>query len=383
MVFGTEALLRRKPGVKVAHNTATQILAYGVAGNLYLLLGGVPSFSVFSVNVMAFAISAPVLFFLNQGTMAVAIALSTGSHFKGTWRQLTHGNPFFDLVSSSFSILLAFLYVELGLKGFLIVFVPLLLVRHLLYMALRLEQTNRELLELMVKSIEARDAYTSGHSVRVSRLAETLAEEYGLQPRHIERTATAALLHDVGKIYEEYGRILRKRGRLDANEMQAIKSHPLKSAELVGTISSLRGEVQKTIRHHHESYDGTGYPDGLAGGDIPLGSRIIAIADTVDAMTTTRPYRKALPYPLVVRELQSRKGVQYDPELVDLFCSNARIAALVDGFIRERADELSRQEFDQVEPEIPAAAGSDSGIAAAGQSSQARRWRRPERVVNA
>jgi putative nucleotidyltransferase with HDIG domain len=382
-VFVAETAFRRKPPIKVAHNAAKEVVAVGTCGGLYVLLGGTPSMAVFSIDVPAFLLSVPVLFAINVGATALAISLSTGIRVKQAWHRLHHGNSIYDIAASTLSILLAFLYIQLGLKGFLIVFLPLLFVRYLLQITLQLEQTNRDLLELVVKSIEARDPYTSGHSVRVSKFAEAVSQELGLSSRQVERIATAALLHDVGKIYEEYGRILRKNGKLDASEMQAIRSHPLRSAELVGTISSLRGEVQQTVRHHHESYDGTGYPDGLAGDVIPLGSRIIAIADTVDAMTTTRPYRDALAYPLVARELQSRKGVQYDPKLVDLFCSSARVAALVDEFFRERAEGFSRAEPDRVEAEVPAAFGSDGRRAATGVPSQRPRWGDRERVVNA
>jgi putative nucleotidyltransferase with HDIG domain len=382
-VVVAEVLFRRKPAIKVIHNTAKEIIAVGSSGGLYLLLGGSPSLFTFSIHVPAFVLAVPVLFYVNLGTTAIVIALSTHSRLRETWQRLHHGNSLYDLASSSLSILLAFLYTGLGLKGFFVVFLPLLFVRYLLQVTLKLEQQNRDLLKLMVKSIEARDPYTSGHSVRVAKFAEAISHELGLNLRQVERIATAALLHDVGKIYEEYGRILRKDGKLSPAEMVAIRSHPLRSAELVGTISSLRGEIQQTVRHHHESYDGAGYPDGLAGEDIPLGSRIIAIADTVDAMTTTRPYREALPYLLVVQELQSRKGIQYDPRLVDVFCSSTRIAAIVEELLRERADGLEREEPRDVEPEVAAGIESGERRAARAQPTQRPRWGGRERVVNA
>src|SRR5204863_3987702 len=103
----------------------------------------------------------------------------------------------------------------------------------------------------------------------------------------------AALLHDVGKIYEEFAPLLRKEGRLTSEEMMTMRTHVVRSAELVETAARLRGSIQAMIRHHHENFDGSGYPDGLAGVRIPLGARIIMIADTIDAMTTDRPYRRA------------------------------------------------------------------------------------------
>ena len=108
-----------------------------------------------------------------------------------------------------------------------------------------------------------------------------------------------------------------------------MESHPVRSAELIGTISSLHGQVYKCVRHHHENFDGSGYPDGLAGEQIPLGARIIMVADTVDAMTTDRPYRKALPFERVFVELEKYSGKQFDPVVVTAFHKSAEIKRIM------------------------------------------------------
>ena len=136
----------------------------------------------------------------------------------------------------------------------------------------------------------------------------------GLSNRKCERLATAALLHDVGKIHEIYAPILRKPDKLTSEEWAIMKTHPIKSAELVDTVSQLK-DLVLPVRHHHENWDGTGYPDQLAGEAIPLWARIITIADTIDAMTTDRPYRKALTVDLVRIELASMAGRQFDPNM--------------------------------------------------------------------
>lgn len=138
-----------------------------------------------------------------------------------------------------------------------------------------------------------------------------------------------ALLHDVGKIYEEFAPLLRKESKLTKHEQFVMESHPARSAELVGTISSLRGYIERSVRHHHENYDGTGYPTGLRREEIPLGARIVMIADTADAMTTDRPYRRALSYERVVAELRRYEGKQFDPDLVDAFCDSSIIRAMI------------------------------------------------------
>jgi len=210
-----------------------------------------------------------------------------------------------------------------------VLIVPLFLVRHMYQMMQRVERVNRELLELMVKAIEARDPYTSGHSLRVSEYARTIARELGLSAKLVELTASAALLHDVGKIYEEFAPLLRKEGKLTPDERMLMQRHPARSAELAATIAEFRGPVELAIRHHHENYDGTGYPDGVSGRAIPIAARIIMVADTLDAMTTDRPYRKALSFERTMEEFRKFSGKQFDPELVEAVAASANLRRLL------------------------------------------------------
>jgi HD-GYP domain-containing protein (c-di-GMP phosphodiesterase class II) len=160
-------------------------------------------------------------------------------------------------------------------------------------------------------------------------MSRTIALELGLSARDIEQIETAALLHDVGKIHEEFAPLLRKEGRLTAEETALMQTHSTKSAELVGIISKFRGFVQESVRHHHERWDGQGYPSGLSSDAIPLGSRIILVSDTIDAMTTDRPYRKRLGLDVVVAELQKCRGTQFDPTVVDVVISSVAIRRLI------------------------------------------------------
>jgi putative nucleotidyltransferase with HDIG domain len=336
-------LFKRKPFVKVAFNTSKEIIAVGASGHLYVLLGGIPSLHVFAPSIPAFVAAALVFFPLDQGPTAVAIALSTRTRLREAWGRLSAGHQLFDLGASSVSLLLAFLYIQLDLWGPLLVVVPLLLVRHNYGLILQFEQVNRDLLVLMVKSIEARDPYTSGHSVRVSRFARTIAEELRLSAKQIDQVATAALLHDVGKIYQEFAPILRKEGKLEPKEVRLMQSHPVKGADLIGNVSSLRGEVQDAVRYHHEAFGGRGYPDRLSGQEIPLAARIITVVDTFDAMTTTRPYRAALSRQEAFAELYAMVGRQFDPKLVDLFCTSGRVASVIDEALRERPASPARE----------------------------------------
>lgn len=325
-----DTAIRRKPPIKVIFNFSAASVALGSAGATYVLLGGIPSLTDFQPNALAFFAASAVYFVLVQSSTVTAIALSSGVSVRATWQRIVGGSLLFDLVTGPIAILLAWLYVRLELIGVVIVIIPVFVVRRLYQINLRLEQVNGDLLELMVKAIEARDPYTSGHSVRVSKIARAMAHDYGLSAKQVEEVATAALLHDVGKIYEEFATLLRKEGRLLPHEQQMMRSHPVRSAELVSTISTMRGEVELAVRHHHESFNGNGYPDGLIGTQIPVGSRIIAIADTADAMTTDRPYRDALSFDEVITELRIQSGKQFDPALVELFCASDRVKAVLE-----------------------------------------------------
>jgi len=323
-----ETLIRRKELIKVLHNTSKEILAIGLAGALYASFGTTPSVVTFDPHVIGFLCAVSAYFIISNGATAIAIAFSTGSTIKEMFGRIVGKSFLYDLLASLLALLLAFLYSELAIFGLLIVIVPLYFVRHTNQINLRLEETNRDLLELMVKAIEARDPYTCGHSQRVSRLATALAKEVGLSFKEVERITTAALLHDVGKIYEEFAPVLRKDAGLTEEERILIESHPGRSAELVSTISSLRGTIEQCVRHHHEHFNGAGYPAGLVGDAIPLGARIVAIADTADAMTTDRPYRRALTLEALLAELKTQSGRQFDPQLVEAFRRSASVHSI-------------------------------------------------------
>jgi putative nucleotidyltransferase with HDIG domain len=174
-------------------------------------------------------------------------------------------------------------------------------------------QTIRALAE----AVDAKDAYTRGHSERVGVYASKIAREVGLPRELIERVYIAGLLHDVGKIgIRDY--VITKPDRLTAEEYEEIKRHPEIGAKILEPVSFL-SDVVDCVRHHHEWFDGSsrGYPDNLRGDRIPLPSRIILVADTVEAMTSDRPYRRGLGLETVVRELHKYSGSQFDPACVD------------------------------------------------------------------
>jgi putative nucleotidyltransferase with HDIG domain len=322
-------LLIGKPPIKIAFNVGQHIVSLVAATEVYLALGGQVPPSSLDQAFRPFVGLCIAYFTINSALVSGVVAISEGRRFAEVWVRNTWGLATYDLIASAFGLGIAWLYLRWGVPGLLYVVLPILFLRHTYLVNLQLQVTNRELLELMVKAIEARDPYTSGHSQRVSELARVLAREVGLHLKEVDNIATAALLHDVGKIYEEFAPILRKEGRLTPEEKRVMRSHPARSAELVGTISNLRGYVENCVRHHHENFDGSGYPDGLVGDEIPVGARIMLVDDTADAMTTDRPYRKALTYERVAEELVKYAGKQFDPGVVAVFRKSSTVRRLV------------------------------------------------------
>ena len=329
-----ESLIRRTP-TKAIFNVTQVMLSMAMAIGAYWILGGdsLLSYSALTFGEAARQILIPLLglvlcfFTLNAALVSGVIALSEGKSFFEVWRRNTLGMIAYDLLSAPVVLIFGWVYVRFGPLGALGLAIPLLGARQLYKANRQLETINQELLELMVKAIEARDPYTSGHSRRVAHYSKIIARAIGLNSRQIDRVATAALLHDVGKIHEAFAPILRKPGKLTADEWAIMQTHPAKSAELVSTVSHLR-DLVSSVRHHHENWDGSGYPDGLEGEAIPLESRIIMFADTIDAMTSDRPYRAALGEADVRAELIRMKGRQFDPDICEALLSSTLFALL-------------------------------------------------------
>ena len=211
-----------------------------------------------------------------------------------------------------------------------------------------LKRAARENHELFINSIralaaaiDAKDPYTRGHSERVARYSSQVAKEMGLSPEDVRRVRLSALLHDVGKIGID-DRILRKPTALTEEEFEIMKSHPVKGAAIMEVIPQLR-DVIPGMKHHHERWEGGGYPDGLAGEEIPLQARIVSVTDTFDAMTTTRPYQRAMDIRFVFQRLRDLAGNRFDPAVVE---------ALIHSYEKGELVPIAREEIPQEAPPL-------------------------------
>lgn len=315
-----EIASKRAP-IKATFNIAQAMFWVATAVLGYHYLGGVPLRASSSVNYPAFVVALAAFAFLHSAALAGVISISEAKSFLSVWWSGARVTVVADLLTLPFVYVFALLYANWGPVGAIAFMILALGYREINKVNWQLQQTNQELLQLMVMAIEARDPYTSGHSRRVARNARLIAQAMGMREKQVERVAVAALLHDVGKIHEVFAPILSKPGRLTAEENAIMQTHPIKSEELVRTVSQL-SDVVAPIRHHHENWDGTGYPDGLVGENIPIASRIIMFADTIDAMTTDRPYRSALTETQVRNEFVKLRGRQFDPKICDMLLTN-------------------------------------------------------------
>ncbi|WPC43074.1 HD-GYP domain-containing protein [Clostridium sp. JS66] len=179
-----------------------------------------------------------------------------------------------------------------------------------------------DIIESLVTALEAKDFYTRGHSERVAFMAYELSKKLGIGGTELENIHMAAHLHDIGKIGIP-DNILNKTGKLSEDEWQRIKMHPKIGFDILNKSNKLK-HIAKIVLHHHEKWNGSGYPNGLTKLDIPLGARIIAVCDSIDAMTSIRPYRKAMDFEKCMEEIVVNKNIMYDPIIVDFMESNMK-----------------------------------------------------------
>jgi hypothetical protein len=321
-------IVQRRDGLKAAFNVAQYALAISLALCAFVLLGGQPiESSTWGRSILPFAVAFATFLFTNSAAVSGVMAVSQQRPFWEIWKHNSYGAIRYDLMALPFVYGFGLVYAKYDWWA-IAVALPLFGLRQLYKTNYQLETINEELLQLMVAAIEARDPYTSGHSRRVAQYARIVGRATGLSTRAVDRLATAALLHDVGKIHEEFAPILRNPGRLTPDEFLMMRTHPEKGAILVGKVTQFR-DLVPAIRGHHESWDGSGYPDRLSGERIPLWARVIMFADTIDAMTTDRPYRAALDADAVRAELRAQSGRQFDPRIAE-HVTSSRIWAQLD-----------------------------------------------------
>jgi len=266
-------------------------------------------------STVALIVLVGVAFSVTNMFLAVSAAsLRTNSPMARIWA-LSVSNTLLGTIALVFlGWLMAEVATKVGLWASLLFMVPLLLAR---YSFTKYAETRAMFIgtvSALSQAIDAKDGFTRGHADRVSRIAGAISREMGLSERNIEEIELAGMLHDIGKIGVE-DQILMKPARLDPHEQELMRRHPIYGASILEPSEALRPLVPLVL-HHHENFDGSGYPDGRKGEDIPLGSRIIIVADAYEAMTSDRIYRKAIGHERAMDQLNRYKGIQFDPKVV-------------------------------------------------------------------
>lgn len=311
-------IVQRRPWLKLGLNVANYAITTLAAGLVYTSLADVHRTPIANLtNAGVMLLSACVYVLVNSTLMASVLS------------QVLHTSPWSVLSFSVMGTLIESISLltlgtlipilrEQGPLALILAVIPLLGP----YLAFRsYRETNRqarETIELLADMLDRRDPYTSNHSQRVAVYAAGILEQLGnLSTPDIDTILAAARIHDLGKVSTN-DQTLKKPDSLTPAEREAIQRHAADGADIIGNLAMYR-DASVIVRHHHERWDGSGYPDGLAGESIPLGSRVIAVADTYDAMTSDRPYRAALSQAVALAEIRRGSGSQFDPQIVRAF----------------------------------------------------------------
>ncbi|MDQ1496100.1 MAG: hypothetical protein QOG69_2583 [Actinomycetota bacterium] len=305
---------------KRAFNGAQSAASALIAGFIYQVVPGTSAAGFaharFPAVLPAVGLAGLSFFVLNNLFVAIVVKLTTGISLRAVWWNGVAELAVPSLGYSSIGLIMAVLWVGgVGPVAGLLVLAPLVIARWAFEQYSEQHAAYEATVSSLIQAVETKDYYTRGHSERVAKASVMIAKQLGMREDRLEMLRYAGMLHDVGKLGVPT-KLLQKTGPLDDEEFASIKLHPTRGFEMVHGISFL-DEALLGIRHHHERVDGRGYPDGLAGDDIPEFARLIAVADAFDSMTSTRSYRGARSVDAAMRELKRWAGSQFDPKMVD------------------------------------------------------------------
>jgi HD-GYP domain-containing protein (c-di-GMP phosphodiesterase class II) len=324
---GANLVRRRRPGIDELFNVA-QVMLYVTVGAVALdLLRDEPGLGPAPGGLAplgSVGLAAALMLVVNVALVAGAVALQSGRRF---WRQFRAHLS--SLVAVHAALVALGVVAALLFRDYPLALLPLVLPAALAQYAARREvqllADTRAALAALVDVVELRDPYTAGHSERVAATAREMALRLGLTGEEADLVETAGRVHDLGKVAMDLD-LFHKPGSLSDDEWRHVRDHPVQGADIVARFAGYSG-CAPLVRHHHERWDGGGYPDGLAAEAIPLGARILAVADSWDAMTTARAYRPALCPHKVLAILEDGAGTQWDPRVVAAFVAWRREAA--------------------------------------------------------
>ena len=331
-----------KPLYQIIFNMSQLGIAAAVAGSVYLGMGGVPLYFEPQIGVdiwiwlLLVLLTAVTYTAINVGLVVIAIRLVTKSQFRAIASDALHYIRGL-LPLALLGLVIAKLVALAGFAYLVLLIVPFLVSRQTFMIYQQRQAAYLDTVRSLVAAIEVKDKYTSGHTERVAAYARAVCQHLGLREFEVQRIEWAALLHDIGKVIV-WGETLRKQGELSDEEYCEIREHPAIAVEILEEVEFLR-DVIPLIAAHHERLDGKGYPMGLKGDEIPLGARIIMVADTFDAITSLRPYRETLSLDEAIQELRNSVPSHLDPKCVEAFVAAINEGAIAPATVRRGVGE--------------------------------------------
>lgn len=307
-------IVQRKPFVKLIFNCSQWVIATIAAGHTYAIAGGVIGAPDGRSTFWPFLAGGVMFQVLNFSSVVLAISTAEGSPFIRTWMKLVRWiwPNYFALLP--LALVLAIAYQRMGAPGVAFFCLPLLVARYAFKLHEDLRRTFHGTIRALAAALDAKDPCTAGHSQRVGELAALIGREMGLPEAQVEHLQIAGILHDVGKIGIPDA-VLLKPGRFTPEEYDVMKQHAVLSGRILADVEKLE-DVARWIACHHERWDGKGYPDGIAGEEIPLGARILAAADACDAMLSRRSYKDRYSWEHARSEMEVCAGRDFDPQVV-------------------------------------------------------------------
>ncbi len=318
-MLGTLAaeIIERRVWYKAAFNVAQFVIAVATAGIIYVGLADENPAHLNSLpDFMAFLAAGLVYYFMNNSLVALAVALAERIPALTVWRAAFRDVAWHNLVMIPLGAMFALLW-QVQPWSVVLAILPIFVVRSSMGMVRQLRDQTKEALIALADTIDARDPSTYQHSQRVAEYAEMIARQLRLSFDEVELLVTSARLHDLGKMGMD-NVMLYKPGSFSNEEWREFQRHSAIGESLVGKFPAF-GAGRNLVRYHHEHFNGRGYPDGKKGEEIPLGARILAVADAYDAMISDRPYRPAMSKEKAIAELRAGSGTQFDPRVVEAF----------------------------------------------------------------
>lgn len=298
-------------------NYCILILPIYLGNFIYVITGGKIGVNDISDSLLQLILFGFINFFINTFLISIIQGITIGKNVIYCFYNEVKLMSLNILAMIPLGIILEYVFINYKYIGVIIVICPIALIRYTFSLYTKSKSQYVQTVDALMRAIEARDKYTEGHSQRVAEISTEIAKYLKYSEKKIEKLNMAAMLHDVGKIGIPDA-ILNKTDKLTKSEFDEIKQHPVIGFNILKDIRNLQGFLD-VILHHHERYDGKGYPDGKIGEELNMDVYIIQLADSIDAMATDRPYRKALPLDTIVKEIRENSGTQFHPKVAEAY----------------------------------------------------------------